>query len=84
MNITNNVDVEKIDDAIRLLDIYVKDSSIEPLISILKELKQDPENTQLVVQLSETLKGLGIIQGAILTYAPYISVLISDDPFGNS
>ena len=84
MNITNNVDVEKIDDAIRLLDIYVKESSIEPLISILKELKQDPENTQLVVQLSETLKGLGIIQGAILTYAPYISVLISDDPFGNS
>ena len=80
-NITNNIDVEKINYSIELLKQYVKDTSIDPLISVLEELKQEPNNESLLSQLSDTFKELGIIQGAVLTYAPYLSVLLSDNLF---
>ena len=82
-NIPDNIDVVKIDISIQLLNEYVKDSSIEPLISVLEALKQDPDNESLLAQLSDTWASLGIIQGAVLTYAPYISTLLSNDLFGD-
>ncbi len=78
---TKNVDVAKINASIEALKQYVKDVSIEPLISLLEALKQDPNNESLLLQLSDTFKALGIIQGAVLTYAPYISLLLSYDLF---
>ena len=74
---------KKIDISIQLLKQYIEDSSIEPLISALEALKQEPNNESLITQLSETLASLGILQGAVLTYAPYISTLVSDDLFEN-
>ena len=81
---TKNVDVAKINASIEALKQYVKDVSIEPLISLLEALKQDPNNESLLLQLSDTFKALGIIQGAILTYAPYISLLLAYDLFENN
>lgn len=80
-NITQDVNVEKIDISIKLLKQYIEDSSIEPLISALEALKQEPNNESLITQLSETFASLGILQGAVLTYAPYISTLASGDLF---
>ena len=74
---------KKIDISIQLLKQYIEDSSIEPLISALEALKQEPNNESYLTQLSETLASLGILQGAVLTYAPYISTLVSDDLFEN-
>ena len=82
--ITEKVDVGKIDASIEALKKFVKDESIDPLISLLEALKQDPNNESLLVQLSDTFKALGIIQGAVLTYAPYISLLLSYDLFENN
>ena len=82
-NITQDINVEKIDISIQLLKQYIEDSSIEPLISALEALKQEPNNESHLTQLSETLASLGILQGAVLTYAPYISTLVSDDLFGD-
>jgi len=80
---TEDVDIGKIDASIEALNKFVKDESIEPLISLLEELKIDPDNESLLLQLSDTFKALGIIQGAVLTYAPYISLLLAYDIFEN-
>jgi len=75
------VDIEKIDISIQMLEQYVQDPGIEPVISILKELKQDPGNGSLIEKLTDTFNNLGIVQGAVLTYAPYICVLVSNNLF---
>jgi hypothetical protein len=81
--ITKNVEPAKIDASVEALKKFVKDASIDPLIFILEALKQDPNNESLLLQLSDTFKALGIIQGAVITYAPYISLLLSYDLFEN-
>ena len=80
-NIANNVDAKKVSISIELLEQYVKDTSIDPLISVLEELKQEPNNESHLSKLSDTFKELGIIQGAVLTYAPYLSVLLAGNLF---
>jgi len=81
--IEENVDARKIAASIDELKEYVKDDSIEPLISLLEALKQDPNNESLLLELSDTFKALGVIQGAVLTYAPYISLILAYDIFEN-
>jgi len=78
---TQNIDPVKLDTSIELLKQYVKDSSIEPLISALEALKKDPDNESLFGELSDAFAALGIVQGAVLTYAPYVSSLLSNDLF---
>ena len=82
--IAKNVEISKIDASIEGLKVFVKDASIDPLISVLEALKQDPNNESLLLQLSDTFKALGIIQGAVITYAPYISLLLTYDLFENN
>ncbi len=83
-NITNKVNVERVEESIQMLREYVKETSVEPIISILEAMKKDPDNESLLVQLSEAFNALGIVQGAVLTYAPYVGILIPDDPFGDN
>lgn len=82
-NITQKVDVAKIDNAIKMLGSYVDSENIEPLVSALEALKADPLNESRLADVLRAFNGLGPAQGAVLTYAPYVSVLLSDDPFGN-
>ena len=82
--IVKNVETAKISTSIEALKKFVKDESIDPLISILEALKQDPNNESLLLQLSDTFKALDIIQGAVITYAPYITLLLSYDLFENN
>lgn len=77
-----SVDVAKIESSIEMLRVYVQQDSIEPVISILELMKEDPRNESLLSQLSETFGEIGIEQGAILTYAPYVAILVSEDPYG--
>ena len=82
-NMSDNVDVAKIEEAIQMLNTYVKEASIKPFISILEAIIQEPDNKSLLVQLYDAFQNLGITQGAVLTYAPSIYDLIVDDPFGD-
>ena len=61
VNTTQNIDIVKIDDAIQMLNKYIKESSIKPLISILEALKKDPDNKLLLAQVSDALKDLGVM-----------------------
>lgn len=70
-----------IDDSIKLLREYVTDVDIEPMVTALEALKLDPENDICMVELKRVFEEVGSYQGAVLTYAPYISILLADDPF---
>ena len=80
-NSTQNIDPVKIDDAIQMLNEYIKENSIKPLISSLEALKKDPDNKSLLAQVSDAFKNLGVMKGAVLTYAPYVWIMLSEDPF---
>lgn len=77
------ISVEGIDNAIYMLSEHVGAQRIQPLLSALESLKADPLNEDHMSQLVREFEALGPVQGAVLTYAPYISILLSDDPFGN-
>ena len=77
-------DTSDIDNAIEMLNKYAQDECIKPLISTLEELKQDPDNQSLIVQLTEIWRNLGIYQGTVLTYVPYFFTFIPDDIFGEN
>jgi len=84
VNTPDNIDPVKIDDSIQLLKKYIDESSITQVISILEELKQNPNDTSLLAQFPDALNNTGVIKGAVLTYAPYLILLLSDDPFANN
>ena len=81
MKIIKDLNPQDIEDSIVALKQYVQDESIDPLFSVLEALKKDPGNESLLVSLSDTFMGLGIVQGAVLTYAPYLSVILSNELF---
>ncbi|MHB1245208.1 MAG: hypothetical protein ACYCZH_02115 [Sulfuriferula sp.] len=83
-NITENMNVGNIDDAIQMLNTYANEVSLKPLISILEALKQDPYNESLSAELTDTWRNLGIYQGTVLTYVPNFYTLIPDDIFGDN
>ena len=80
-NITRKAEAAEIETSIQMLNKYVTDEIIKPVILVLEELKNDPDNASLVVKLVDTLDTIGVMKGAVLTYAPYIAILISYDLF---
>ena len=77
---TRDIDINGIDQSISMIKKYVEDDSVSPVITLLESLKANPENEATIVpEIKAVLATLGIVQGAVLTYAPYIISLISDD-----
>jgi hypothetical protein len=76
------ISVAGIDIAIQMLEQHLDTEEIKPLLTALEALKADPENESYFAQLVNAFDALGSQQGAVLTYAPYVSILLSDDPFG--
>jgi len=76
------VDVASIGTAIQMLQQHMQAEEIKALLAALDALKQNPENESNLGQLITAFDGLGPRQGAVLTYAPYVNFLLSDDPFG--
>jgi hypothetical protein len=77
------VDLQRIETSIMMLKQYLAEDDIAPLIDVLESLAADPRNEALLDQLSDVFDGLGLLQGAVLTYAPYISTVLAGDLFDN-
>jgi hypothetical protein len=75
--------VAKVDNAIQMLERYLVVEDIKPLLTALEALKAEPQNESYLAQMENAFNDLGIMQGAVLTYAPYIGILLSDNPFGD-
>jgi len=71
------VSVENIDTAIRMLEMYLGAEQIASLLTALEALKREPENQSCLDQLVMAFDDLGPSQGAVLTYAPYVGILLS-------
>ena len=82
-NVTDNLNLVEIDNAIEMLKTYATEDCIKPIISTLEALQKDPGNEALLAQLAEIWRNLGIYQGTVLTYVPYFFTLIPDDIFGD-
>ena len=76
------ISIASVDSAIQMLERYLDAEEIKPLLTALEALREDPENESCFGQLVKAFDDLGPRQGAVLTYAPYVSILLSDDPFG--
>ena len=76
------VDAASIDSSIRMLRQHVDGDEIDPFIEALEALKSEPDNESNFDRLVSAFDELGSRQGAVLTYAPYVTILLSDDPFG--
>lgn len=77
---TRPVNVEALETSIQMLSEYVDSAGIGALMDALEALRADPEDRQKLLHLAGEFDALGPNQGAVLTYAPYIGVLLSDDP----
>jgi hypothetical protein len=75
------IDASRVESAIELLTTQMDREEIAPFLSALQELKDDPQNRTLLLQVLNAFNDLGPRQGPVLAYAPYVSVLLSDDPF---
>jgi hypothetical protein len=78
-----NVSAARVEESIEQLEKFLVSEEIKPLLSALKALKTEPQNETCFEQMANAFDDLGIMQGAVLTYAPYISILLADDPFAD-
>jgi len=79
----HSIKVVDVDIAIRMLNKYMDAQAINPLVSALETLKTEPQNARFQENVINAFNELGVLQGAALTYAPYLNIFVSDDPFGD-
>lgn len=82
-NKTQAIHCADIDIALNMLTTYMDARDIQPLITALETLKSDTNSEDYQSQVIEAFNKLGVLQGAALTYAPYLNIFVSDDPFGD-
>lgn len=72
------VNAERLASDITMLKNYLNEDDIRPLLDTLEVLKAKPESEAAFKTMLDAFNELGIIQGAVLTYAPYLKVLLSE------
>jgi len=78
--VRQDLDPARIDEAVQLLIQYLDPEDTEALVRALEALKEDPTNEALLVQAVNAFNELGSSQGAVLTYAPYVGIVLSGRP----
>lgn len=78
-----SIKVTDIDIALQMLKRHMNAPDISALLSSLETLRTDPQNETHQEQVTTAFNELGPLQGAALTYAPYLNIFVSDDPFGH-
>ena len=68
---------DDVDSALQMLKRHVDDAGVAPL----EALKENPQDRARQEAVAEAFGALGIVQGAVLTYAPLLQLFVSVDPF---
>lgn len=74
------INVSEVHNAAEMLRTYLNADEIEPFLASLESLKNEPDNPACFSAMVAAFNALGPLQGAVLTHAPYITALFSDDP----
>ena len=77
------LDPARIEEAVQMLKTYLNSEDIAPFLAALEKLGSDPKNEALQIEVLHAFHDLGPTQGAVLTYAPYVGILMSDGPAGS-
>jgi hypothetical protein len=77
------IKVADIDLAVQMLTRNIDSREITSLLSALETLKTETQNEAYQLEVVNAFNDLGVLQGAALTYAPYLNIFVSDDPFGD-
>jgi hypothetical protein len=78
--VRRDLDPARIGEAIQMLNQYLEPDDTAALVAALAALEEDPGNEALVVQVVNAFHELGPRQGAVLTYAPYVGMILSEGP----
>ncbi len=81
--ISMRVSAARVGEAIEMLERYLNPGELTPLLAALEALREEPESEPHQAQLIEAFDELGPTQGAVLTYAPYLSTLLADHMFSD-
>lgn len=71
------VNAERLAEDITMLKTYLNEDDIKPLLDALEKLKAEPQNEAAFQEMLKIFNNPGITQGAVLTYATYLKVLLS-------
>lgn len=72
------VDVAQLAIALQMVRSYITDQGIAPFIESLEALQAEPDDPARFNEMFQAFNRLGPMQGAVLTYAPYLVTLFSD------
>lgn len=72
------VNTERLAEDIAMLKTYLDEENIKPLLNSLETLKAEPQNEAAYRKVLDVFNALGIEQGAVLTYASYLKVLLTN------
>jgi hypothetical protein len=75
------VNAERVAADITMLKTYLDDDELKPLLDALETLQAEPQSEAAFEAVVAAFNKLGLNQGAVLTYAPYLKVLVSKTIF---
>ncbi len=74
--------VDSVATSIQMLEQFLEADEIANVIDALQALRSEPDSSDAFDRLANAFAELGPRQGAVLTYAPYVGILLTDDPLG--
>lgn len=78
------VNVDRIEQTIVMLRQYLDTTEIEGFLAALEALKASPADESCYQEFAMAFDQLGSRQGAVLTYAPYVGLLLADERFDSA
>ncbi len=72
-----DVDIERLNESIEMLQKNVDSAEIELLLSALAELEKKPSDVKCQNNVADAFNELGFAQALVITYAPYINFMFS-------
>ena len=70
--------VRRLEEDFTMLKTYLDENDIKPLLESMETLLAEPENEEAFVKMLTEFNELGFHQGPVLTYAPYVKVLVAE------
>ncbi|MFN3717127.1 MAG: hypothetical protein ACK4R8_10435 [Thiobacillus sp.] len=74
----------RIESDVQMLNSYLGGAELAPLIAAMEALARSPDDPALRARVESVFSGLGILQGAVLTYAPYLAEMLAGSLLDNA